>query len=194
MLFTASTNNTFEPIGCDTATFEYTPMSKVHVQWTYKKGDKIIQMGFMGIEKFRNVIINFMKEREYEKLTAPLFQEFIEEAFQLDDDDPMIKQRDPQKLFNTYLDSKGQGYLTVEDIQKIPQEDLKIVGLNCEQAHGPVAGQPGDYGMAAQGRQVKKEEDQDDSKVDKEPESKEEEDEKEDEEEEEETEREKDEL
>lgn len=150
MLFTASVNDTFEPVGCEKATFEYTPMSKVQVHYTYKKGDKLIAMGFMGVEKFRKVIIYYMKEREIDKLTAPGFQEMIEENFELDEYEMKTLQRDPQKLFKTYLDLEGKGYVTEEDIKKIPQEDLKIVALNSESPHGPIAGDPGDYGMAGQ--------------------------------------------
>ncbi|KAK3745071.1 hypothetical protein QZH41_014551 [Actinostola sp. cb2023] len=138
MLFTASVNNTFEPIGCEHATFEYTPMSKVNVQWTYKKGDRLIEMGFMNIEKFRKLLIDNMIEHGLKRITPEIFKEFIENAFPFDESDEEILQRDPEKMFHTYLDPKGKGHATVEDIRKIPSKDIKMIALNSEAPHGPV--------------------------------------------------------
>jgi len=135
MLFTASVNDTFEPVGCEKATFEYTPMSKVDVQWTYKKGDKIIQMGFMNIAKFRKMLIQQMKENNIEKLTPEFFTELIENAFPPEDDE-MID-RDPAKFFTEYFDLERKGYITADEIMKLPSENIKIVLLNSEAPHGP---------------------------------------------------------
>lgn len=136
MLFTASINNTFEPIGCDTATFEYTPMSNVNVQWTYKKGDKIIEMGFMNIAKFRKTLLEQMKEHNIEKVTPEFFREFIENAFPLEEGETI--DRDPEKFFTQYFDLEEKGYITKEDIMKLPSENIKKVLLNSESPHGPL--------------------------------------------------------
>lgn len=136
MLFTASLNDTFDPVGCDNATFAYTPMSEVDVQWTYKKGDKIIQMGFMNIAKFRKTLIDQMAEHKVEKLTPDFFQEFIENAFPIDEEEEI--DRDPKMLFTTYLDPEGKGFITVDEIMKIPSDDIKKVLLGSETPHGPM--------------------------------------------------------
>ncbi|EDO30444.1 predicted protein, partial [Nematostella vectensis] len=120
MLFTASVDNTFEADGCENETFEYKPLSEMRVHWTYKKGDKVVPMGYQNVENFRHNIIRQMGEVGVTQLTADLFQRFIDETFELEEDDERKLKRDPVKLFAKYLDKEKKGFVTVEDIKNVP--------------------------------------------------------------------------
>ena len=57
MLFTASIDNRFDNSSCENETYEYRPLSEANVHWTYKKGDKTIDMGYQNVETFRQSIL-----------------------------------------------------------------------------------------------------------------------------------------
>ena len=57
MLFTASIDNSFDNSSCENETYEYRPLSEANVHWTYKKGDKTIDMGYQNVETFRQSIL-----------------------------------------------------------------------------------------------------------------------------------------
>ena len=68
MLFTEDPDGKFSQDGCDKATFEYTPLSKVQVHWTYNKGDKVIEMGYMNVETVRLSVIGSMLKFKTDKV------------------------------------------------------------------------------------------------------------------------------
>ena len=57
MLFTASIDNSFDNSSCENETYEYRSLSEANVHWTYKKGDKTIDMGYQNVETFRQSIL-----------------------------------------------------------------------------------------------------------------------------------------
>ena len=75
MLFTEDPDGTFSREGCDKATFQYTPLSKVRVHWTYNKGDRVIEMGYMNVEMLRLSVTNALTEFNTDKVTRFLQSE-----------------------------------------------------------------------------------------------------------------------
>lgn len=147
MLFTATPNNTFEPTGCENETFEYTPMSKVDVHWTYKKGDKVIDMGYLNVETLRKLLLNEFKEQNLEELTREDFVEFSDATFYREEDDNLPSS---EELFDTIIDTENKGFITQEDVRNFSREKLKTIARAVDAPHGPVAGSDEDEGLAAQ--------------------------------------------
>ena len=130
----------FEPKGCDREVFEYTPLSDLTVHWTYNKGDKIIEMGYMNVEVLRYSILATMQERDEQVLTRDAFADFWPEkedkGFEHSKAD---LSKDPRSIFDEYLDTEGKGFLTKHEILNISQENLKILARLVDPPHGPAA-------------------------------------------------------
>ena len=70
----------------------------------------------------------------------------IENEFELDEEDVQAIQRDTTQVYREFLDPKGKGYITQDDIKALSQDALKKVLRQCEAPHGPVAGSEDDKG------------------------------------------------
>ena len=70
MLFTENPDGTFTRRGCDEAKFEYTPLSKVRVHWTYNKGDSVIEMGYMNVEMLRMSVVHSLEQFNTDKVMS----------------------------------------------------------------------------------------------------------------------------
>ena len=130
----------FEPNGCDREVFEYTPLSNLTVHWTYNKGDKIIEMGYMNVEVLRYSILATMQERNEDILTKDAFADFWQQhedkGSEHSKDD---LSEDPRRIFDEYLDTEGKGILTKQDILNVSQENLKTIARLIDPPHGPAA-------------------------------------------------------
>ena len=136
-LFTTSTDHTFQPTGCEDQTFDYTPLSAVNVTWTYNKGDKFVAMGYMNVEKFRELFLAHVREQPNGRMNAIKFDRFVEEEFPLDEVDAQVLRRDNVEIFKKVLDAARKGYITASDVQRFSKETLKEVLVRCETPHGP---------------------------------------------------------
>ena len=92
MLFTSDTTKSFQDSGCKNTSFDYTPLSAIDVHWTYKKGDKTIDMGYMNIEVLRNNVLYLFKLTGEEFLTFKDFAHFYSIALEDDDEDGVLLQ------------------------------------------------------------------------------------------------------
>lgn len=146
MLFTASIDNSFDNSSCENETYEYRPLSEANVHWTYKKGDKTIDMGYQNVETFRQSILASFENEKF--LTEERFKEVIEDMFEMDEHDLQAIQRDTNKIYREFLDPSGKGYVTREEIKALSQDTLKEIARRTEPPHGPVAGAPDDRGGA----------------------------------------------
>ena len=130
----------FEPKGCDREVFEYTPLSDLTVHWTYNKGDRHIEMGYMNIEVLRYSILATMQEKNEELLTkesfTELWEQYEEKAHEHGKDD---LSQDPRGIFDQYLDTEGRGFLTKYDMLQISRETLKTIARLVDPPHGPEA-------------------------------------------------------
>ena len=89
MLFTSDINKSFEDTGCEDASFEYTPLSAIDVHWTYKKGDKTIDMGYINVEVLRKNLLEIvrMSMSGKESFTVDDFAHFHSLATQAEEND-----------------------------------------------------------------------------------------------------------
>ena len=129
----------FEPKGCDSEHFEYTPLSELKVHWTYKKGDRLIEMGYMNVEVLRYSILATMKERNEDVLTKYTFLDLWQQQEDREGDHDKDKlSEEPFKIFHQLLDTERKGFLTKQDILTITHENLKKVARLLDPPHGPV--------------------------------------------------------
>lgn len=132
MLFTENPDGTFTRRGCDEATFEYTPLSKVRVHWTYNKGDSVIEMGYMNVEMLRMSVVHSFEQFKTDKLTEDLFVKFWHQVVTSEEE-----QEDPRLVFRSLIDREGKGHVTREDLMQLPQENLKNLARAMDPPHGP---------------------------------------------------------
>ena len=140
MLFTAgrAVGGSFEPKGCEKQNFTYTTLDDVEVHWTYKKGDKVIEMGYMNIEELRDSILSTLHGTTRDFLTEELFVDFWDRVVESKDNDE-DHTGDARNVFRNYLDAEGKGYLTRQDIVNISKESLKNIARKIDPPHGPIA-------------------------------------------------------
>lgn len=146
MLFTASLDGSFDNSSCENETYEYRSLSEAKVHWTYNKGDKTIDMGYQNIERFRETLLELFQGKD--RINEQIFTKMIENEFELDEEDVQAIQRDTTQVYREFLDPKGKGYITQDDIKALSQDALKKVLRQCEAPHGPVAGSEDDQGGA----------------------------------------------
>ncbi|XP_078676600.1 uncharacterized protein LOC144913655 [Branchiostoma floridae x Branchiostoma belcheri] len=121
---------------------KYTSLSEVRVQWTYRKGDRSIDMGFMDVESVRGAILDLMEARNSTELTKELFSVYYEESVVDEDRDGDIEEEDLKvidKMFDI-LDKDKVGYVTRQEFQNLDIELLKDVVRILDEPHGPVTG------------------------------------------------------
>ncbi|XP_066304335.1 bifunctional peptidase and (3S)-lysyl hydroxylase Jmjd7-like [Branchiostoma lanceolatum] len=135
--------NKFNDSDCATADIAaYTSLSDVQLQWTYKKGDKSIDMGFVNVEvELRGHLLDLMAERNKTKLTKELFTVFYQRiVVDEDQDGGDIDEEDLEvidKMFGV-LDINKTGYLTRQGLENLDIEVLKDVARILDEPHGPV--------------------------------------------------------
>ena len=76
MLFTSDVDKSFRDTGCGDASFDYTPLNAIDVHWTYKKGDKTIDMGYINIELLRKNLLDLLKLMKPDFFTVKEFAHF----------------------------------------------------------------------------------------------------------------------
>ncbi|EDO36296.1 predicted protein, partial [Nematostella vectensis] len=131
MLFTVDPDGTFNPRFCDSMDLSaFTTLDKVRVHWTYNKGDKVIEMGYMNIEVLRQSLMSALVHFNTKSLTEDHFAAYWRET----DGQPHA---DPRHLFRSLLDTKHKGYITHEDILELPQQVLKDFARSFDPPHGP---------------------------------------------------------
>ncbi|XP_035670174.1 uncharacterized protein LOC118411794 [Branchiostoma floridae] len=132
----------FNDSDCATADIDtYTALSDVQLQWTYKKGDKSIDMGFFNVEiELREALLNLMAQRNSTKLTKELFTIFYEQVVVDEDEDGDITEGHMKvinKMFGI-LDKNKTGYLMRQELESLDIEVLKDVARIIDEPHGPV--------------------------------------------------------
>lgn len=133
MLFTTDEEDKFDNRGCDKVDLNANvTLDKVHVHWTYNKGDNVIEMGYMNIEMLRNTMLRVLKKKKTDILTPELFEKYW---FHSMDED--YGKNDPKEVFKTLLDKEHKGFLTVEDVKKLPADVIKEMARLMDPPHGP---------------------------------------------------------
>ncbi|KAK3749278.1 hypothetical protein QZH41_016044 [Actinostola sp. cb2023] len=131
MLFT--TDGEFHHRGCDNVNLNANiTLDKIHVHWTYNKGDSVIEMGYMNVEMLRDTMLKAMDSQKAEKLTLGLFEKFWYHSM---DEDDAVNQ--PRQVFHNLLDKEGKGFLSREDVLKLPVDTIKEMARVMDPPHGP---------------------------------------------------------
>ncbi|XP_077985861.1 bifunctional peptidase and (3S)-lysyl hydroxylase Jmjd7-like [Glandiceps talaboti] len=129
-----ATDGEFKDTGCENTTLSYTSLADVEVMWTYKKGDKTIDMGFMNVEILRKGLIFMLKgqDKVYKETYAEHYREMEDK-----DDEPLPPLDDAWLI----LDKENNGYLTLNEILTMDREVLKEFARFIDPPHGPAAGE-----------------------------------------------------
>ena len=143
MLFTSDTSKSFQDTGCNNTSFEYTPLSDIDVHWTYKKGDKTIDMGYMNIEVLRKNILYIFNLRGEEFVTVKDFAHFYFIALE-DVDEDEESQQEVEELFTKVFNVAKDGKVTKEQVRNLSRENLKVLARGIDSPHGPVEGEEDD--------------------------------------------------
>lgn len=132
MLFTTE-NSTFDDQGCDKIDLNANvTLDQVHVHWTYNKGDNVIEMGYMNIEMLRNTLLEAMRRHHTETLTTKLFEKFWFYSMDEESEAPQ-----PQEVFKMLFDKDDKGFLTKDEVEKLPIDALKELARIMDPPHGP---------------------------------------------------------
>nr|XP_006815947.1 PREDICTED: uncharacterized protein LOC100371409 [Saccoglossus kowalevskii] len=135
ILFT--TDGDFDDSDCDDATFNYTSLADIDVTWTYKKGDKTIDMGYMNIEIIRRNLLAFSQEED-----RLLKERFIYYYYDMQDKEE--ENIPPAEQAWAKLDKAGKGFLTRNEIINMDKEILKDFARFVDPPHGPSGGETHD--------------------------------------------------
>ncbi|XP_033110921.1 jmjC domain-containing protein D-like isoform X2 [Anneissia japonica] len=124
ILFTTEPN--FNDSDCSDD-FPYTSLDQVPVFWTYKKGDKVIEMGFMDPESIRQAFLQIL--REDDRLSFERFMIFYADFF-LDDIEPDLNdeklRESAMKAFKIF-DKRNRGFINRKQILDADVEMFKDV-------------------------------------------------------------------
>jgi lysine-specific demethylase 8 len=134
MLFTNDISNNFDPKGCDEVDLNsVVTLDKVHVHWTYKKGDDVIEMGYMNVEMLRQTLLTGLKKYKTDKVTFDIFEKFWNLSMDEDDEGP-----GPRVAFDRLVKSVHEkDHLTKEDLLMLPRDALKDLARVMDPPHGP---------------------------------------------------------
>lgn len=134
ILFTSTVDKRYEDKGCEDEDFQYTPLSDIDVHWTYKKGDRTIDMGYINIQVLKNNLLTVIDN--VGELTVVEFSKYytVVGNDELDPDSEDLK-----ALFSTIFDVDVHGKVTKECIRKLSKEKLKQLARSLDDPHGPVA-------------------------------------------------------
>ncbi|KAI8510308.1 hypothetical protein Bbelb_112240 [Branchiostoma belcheri] len=131
----------FNDTSCATENIDkYTALSDVRLQWTYHKGDKVIDMGYMNVEIIRKAFLQMMKEDKIEKFTPELLSHLYAHNMLNEEEGEELGEEDMEHVREvfSYMDKDKKGYVTAEEIGGMDIETLKRVARGVEEAHGPV--------------------------------------------------------
>ena len=90
MLFTSNINKSFQDTDCSDVKFGYTPLSAIDVHWTYKKGDKTIDMGYINVEFLRKNLLDIFEILDTELLDLDEFSRFYSLATEAEEGDQVL--------------------------------------------------------------------------------------------------------
>ncbi|EDV29594.1 uncharacterized protein TRIADDRAFT_52143 [Trichoplax adhaerens] len=127
----------FNSSGCDDLDIKHLPpMSEAPIHWTYKEGDRTIDLGYKNLMVVRNNLLDPFRENEKRRIT---FKEFSKVLYKELSDS---WQMEADELFRKFIDPEGKGYYTKEDVLNMPIENLKGVARNMEDPAGPLEPAP----------------------------------------------------
>ncbi|XP_071479213.1 tRNA wybutosine-synthesizing protein 5-like [Diadema antillarum] len=138
ILFTSQP--TFDDSDCTSEGINtYTALSDVRVLWTYKKGDKVIEMGFMNPETLRDGLLAILGEDN--QLTIQRFDHFYQDIIGEGEEEDTPRDLEypvTEEVFGLF-DPEGRGYVTREEIVEMDVEIFKSFARYLDLPSGPTA-------------------------------------------------------
>ena len=125
----------FNSSGCEDLDMGYLPMSEAPIHWTYKEGDRTIDLGYKNLQVIRNNLLEPFNDSPNRRVHLKNFIRFstgLSDSWQIDE----------REVFQKYLDINGKGYYTKEDIMNLPIENLKAIARAMEDPAGPLEAAP----------------------------------------------------
>eukprot|EP00794_Sanderia_malayensis_P012073 gene12073-13317_t len=111
---------------------EYHTMADIDFHWTYEKGDETIDMGYMNVERLRNMVIQGTRERT--KRNAWNFKGFSEYFKDISYGEAQLS---PKEVWLNVLNHTMKDIVKVEDVKEYTREQLKRLARSLDPPHGP---------------------------------------------------------
>eukprot|EP00057_Strongylocentrotus_purpuratus_P016508 XP_011670982.1 PREDICTED: lysine-specific demethylase 8 [Strongylocentrotus purpuratus] len=115
----------------------YTSLDEVRVLWTYKKGDKVIEMGYMNPESLRDSFLSVLGEANQLK-----FEQFKYYFIDMTMEDGQVSREmdfpEAEEAFRIF-DHENKGYLTREEIEEMDVEYFKDFARILDMPSGPTS-------------------------------------------------------
>ncbi|XP_019622008.1 PREDICTED: lysine-specific demethylase 8-like [Branchiostoma belcheri] len=121
----------FDDSDCASADIDqFTPLSQVNMMWTYKKGDRVLEMRHTDPEIFRAGLLTLLKDRD--RLRPEHFEYFYA--------DLMGDKADPPRAREIFglLDQTKKGSVSLQEIRDMDAAVLKTVARYLDSPHGAV--------------------------------------------------------
>ena len=131
-LFTEEVDMTFNNEGCyKELVNEYHTMDDIEFHWTYEFGDPTIDMGYMNVERLRNVLLQHIKEFPKRRWTERGFAAFYKHFTYGG------QQEKASYVFKDILKADKKGYIDEDDIRGYSRPQLKVLARAMDPPHGP---------------------------------------------------------
>ncbi|PIK60065.1 putative Fanconi anemia group D2 protein [Apostichopus japonicus] len=115
----------FDDSDCKDKTFSYTSMKEMNVMWTYKKGDKVIEIGYMNVDTLRQNLLVLLGDREHLRIEvfAPYYNHLKYDIDPEEGEQYGVTEEVKDIFYEFDIDEKD--YLTKEEIENLTLEQLK---------------------------------------------------------------------
>nr|XP_054760226.1 lysine-specific demethylase 8-like [Lytechinus pictus]XP_054760227.1 lysine-specific demethylase 8-like [Lytechinus pictus] len=117
----------------------YTGLDEVRVLWTYKKGDRVIEMGYMNPEALRDSFLTLLGESH--QLNFEKFKYYFMDITKEDEDESNSRDIEypmAEEAFKMF-DHENKGYVTREEIVEMDVEYFKDFARILDLPSGPTA-------------------------------------------------------
>ncbi|RMX38199.1 hypothetical protein pdam_00003363 [Pocillopora damicornis] len=114
----------FDPIGCESAKLEYTPLSDVNMVWTYP-GYGPQTMGNLDPFEMKDHYISFVESKKSKRLDIEDFFQLLTEGEVMEEHED-VRRNIAEKVLKI-MDAENKGYVTKQDIEALTIEQVKQV-------------------------------------------------------------------
>lgn len=136
-LFTADVQNNFNGDDCtDEIMNTYKSMADINFQWSYKKGDPTIDMGYMNVELVKSQLVEALEDRKYTKNKKFTLKQFTLYSGSFS---PYARNKTKMAEFwKNVFKLEKKDLLDMEKVNQITLEQWKAYCRLIEAAHGVV--------------------------------------------------------
>ena len=118
--------------GCtDEKLKEYHTMNDIDFHWTYEKGDETIDMGYMNVERLRNILRQHIVDENKKKWRYKDFRAFYIQFSHGE------AQMHPEEVWSEIFNHTKKSLMTLESIKSYTRQQLKLFARSVDPPHGP---------------------------------------------------------